>query len=35
MILTTTVIFLRFRQSIFKCATSCVEVQGGHCEHFL
>jgi len=35
MILTTTVIFLKFGQLIFKCATSCFEVQGGRFEHFL
>jgi len=35
MIFTTIVIILKFGQSVFKCATSCVEVEDGHCEHFL
>jgi hypothetical protein len=35
MIRTTTWILQRVRQSLFKRATSCVEAQGGHFEHFL
>lgn len=34
-ILTTPGIFRRFRQSLFRRATSLVEALGGHCEHFI
>jgi hypothetical protein len=35
MIHTTPGTFQRVRQSLFRCATCCVDTQGGHFEHFL